>query len=62
LFADAQDISHHKIGRRLRFTDANVAQYERQTLHTPCPMDTTGRKGGPHERQLPVRPKPVEAS
>lgn len=44
IYEHLSEIPHHRFGRSIKFTEANVAAYERQTLRAPRPMETTGHK------------------
>lgn len=44
IYEHLSEIPHHRFGRSIRFTEANVTEYERRTRHEPRVMETTGRK------------------
>lgn len=44
IYTNKNLVPHHRIGRYLRFTEANAAAFERQTYREPRRMETTGRK------------------
>lgn len=45
VLANLDDIPHHRIGRSIRFTEADLAEYLDQTKHqTHGFMATTGRR------------------